>query len=58
MKYREKNGKYIVEKDGVYFSMTDAQVREMRDLCNGILGEYAMVVSEETRKWLATPIDD
>ena len=46
------------DSQGVYFSMTEAQVREMRDLCNGILGEHAMIVSEETRKWLTTPIDD
>lgn len=39
MKYREKNGKWIFEKDGVFFSMTKDQLREMRDLCIEIVGD-------------------
>lgn len=39
MKYRRKHGKYIFEKEGVYYAMTRDQVSEMADLCGEILGE-------------------
>jgi len=39
MTYREKNGRYIFEKDGVFFAMTKDQLREMRRLCSEILGD-------------------
>ena len=34
-----KNGKYIFEKNGVYFSATKEQVGELSDICNQILEE-------------------
>ena len=58
MKYREKNGKWIFEKDGVFFALTKEQVVMMRNLCNVILGEHTMVLTDDTKNWLATPIDD
>lgn len=36
MKYEIKNGKYIFEKDGVYFSLTLEQVWLMSTFCNEI----------------------
>ena len=47
MKYREKNGKWIFEKDGVFFSMTKDQLREMRRLCSEILGDTEQDEAEE-----------
>lgn len=39
MGYEYKNGKYVFCKDGVYFAMTEEQVRKMQALCQQILGK-------------------
>ena len=37
LSYEEKNGKYIFSKEGVYFSLTEEQVKDMQTLCEWIL---------------------
>jgi hypothetical protein len=37
MKVTIKNGRYVFEKDGVFFALSLAQVIEMRDLCDDII---------------------
>lgn len=39
MDYIFKNGKYIFDKNGVYFALTEDQVKDMRNTCEDILGE-------------------
>ena len=34
----KKNGKYIFKRDGVHLALTIDQVRELRRLCDSILG--------------------
>jgi len=39
MSYEFKNGKYIFNRDGVYFALTAKQVAEMKALCIFILAD-------------------
>ena len=53
MNYKEKDGKYIFEKEGVYFSLTLDQVKEMHALTKEIKASAAfdkMVKSMEQDK--------
>ena len=37
--YKAQNGKYIFQKEGVYFAITKEQVAEMNSICLEILGK-------------------
>ena len=36
MKYRKVNDKFVIEKDGVYFSLTPTQIKELQNLLQQI----------------------
>ena len=36
LKYKESNGKFIIDKEGAFFGLTKEQVTEMRIICEEI----------------------
>ncbi len=40
MKYRIKNNKYIIEKDGIFFSLTFEQIKELQTLLDEIMSTF------------------
>lgn len=47
MKYKKRAGKYVFEKDGVYFSLTPSQVYEMFRLLSDIIENKTPLASDQ-----------
>lgn len=50
MNWRLKNGKYIINKDGVYIALTREQLFEMRDLTDSIICGRDEYMQKDARK--------
>ena len=51
MDYKIKNGKYIIQKDGVYFSILPDQVTKLLDIVMKItLSEADRIITEKLKK--------
>jgi len=48
--YEKRKGKYVFCKDGVYYSMTLAQVHEMASLSDEIFNDNLMAACDEVQK--------